>query len=369
MKKLPPHIVEATRLTREGRLEEATALLRDGMVTLGAAKRPASPQHRPAQQSPAAKVRFANLGSAVRALTRTPAAPAAVPAASKSQPADGASFLERSYTCAAGTRSYRLYVPASLKSNTRPALIVMLHGCVQTAEDFAAGARMNEIAEDMGFLVAWPAQSASANSARCWNWFRPDDQRRDAGEPAIIAGITREIIAEWNVDSSRVFAAGLSAGGAEAAILGGAYPDIFAAIGIHSGLVHGAAQDLPSAIGAMRQGARSSAIKAMPERPVRTIVFHGDIDSTVAPVNADQVVAYARAGAELGAMTHQGVSDGGLSYTRTVYSDEAGHAMVEDWRVHGAGHAWFGGSPAGSYTDPRGPDASREMARFFLQQG
>lgn len=362
MKKTPQHILDATRLTREGRLQEATALLREGVRSLGVPSRSPAP-HSTQQPVQPAKARFTGLGSAVRALARPASSASSAPA----KPPAGASFLERSYACPAGTRAYRLYIPSAHEAAAPLPLVVMLHGCTQTPEDFAAGTRMNEVAEELGFIVAYPGQSPSANSSRCWNWFRPDDQRRDAGEPSIIAGITREIIAEWNVDASRVFAAGLSAGGAAAAIMGGAYPDLFSAVGIHSGLVHGSAQDLPSALSAMRQGARSSAPKQALDKPLRTIVFHGDSDSTVAPVNADQVVAYARAGIELTSLTHQGVSPGGSRYTRTVYSDASGMAMVEDWRVHGGGHVWSGGSLAGTYTDPRGPDASREMVRFFLQ--
>lgn len=354
MKKTPPHILEATRLTREGRLEEATAMLRAGVMSLGA---PFTKAETPA---PSGKAKFPSLGQAVKALTR----PAA---AAKPRAPVTAEFVERSFTCQAGTRPYRLYIPRTREAGIRPALIIMLHGCTQSADDFAAGTRMNDVAEELGFLVAYPGQVSSANSTRCWNWFRPEDQRRDSGEPAIIAGLTREIIAAHNVDPARVYVAGLSAGGAAAAIMGGAYPDLYSAIGVHSGLVHGSAQDISSAMSAMRQGARSSAPKATLDRPVRTIVFHGDSDSTVAPVNADQVVAYARAGVDLTAATEKGRSDGGSNYTRTVYTDSKGMALVEDWRVHGGGHVWSGGSAAGSYTDPRGPDASREMARFFLQ--
>ena len=244
-------------------------------------------------------------------------------------------------------------------------LVVMLHGCTQSPDDFAAGTRMNELAEEQSFLVAYPAQSPSANSSKCWNWFNADDQLRDTGEPSLIAGITRQIIDEFAVNPTRVYIAGLSAGGAAAAIMGSAYPDLYAAICVHSGLACGAAKDLPSAFSAMRQG--GSPPPERHARPLPTIVFHGDRDNTVSPLNGDQVIAQSKAGMKLHQTISRGQSAGGISYTRTVQSDGSGSPVLEQWVLHGAGHAWSGGSPAGSYTDPRGPDASREMLRFFLE--
>jgi poly(hydroxyalkanoate) depolymerase family esterase len=245
----------------------------------------------------------------------------------------------------------------------------MLHGCTQSPDDFAAGTRMNELAEEQGFLVAYPEQTRSANSSRCWNWFNPGDQRRDGGEPALIAGITRQIMRDHPVDTRRVYVAGLSAGGAAAAIMGATYPDLYAAVGVHSGLACGAASDMMSAFTAMRQGMSPTA--AGPRRSgaaVPTIVFHGDRDTTVSPVNGDQVLAQAEAASKLHTMVRNGTAPGGIGYTCTVRTDDGGRPMSEHWVLHGAGHAWSGGSPAGSYTEPRGPDASREMMRFFRQQ-
>ncbi len=271
-------------------------------------------------------------------------------------------FQTRSYTNTAGTRAYRLYIPTSCKT-PHPALIVMLHGCTQSADDFAAGTGMNQLAETHGFLVAYPIQSPAANVSKCWNWFNAADQNRDAGEPSLIAGITREIIRAFAVDPAQVFVAGLSAGGAAAAIMGVAYPDLYAAIGVHSGLACGAATDMTSALSAMRQGATS--IRAG-TAPVRTIVFHGDRDTTVNAVNADQIIAQAKASAKLTATVAKGTSPGGVPFTRILNTDASGQVLLEQWILHGAGHAWSGGSPAGSYTNPAGPNASQEMLRFFL---
>jgi poly(hydroxyalkanoate) depolymerase family esterase len=212
----------------------------------------------------------------------------------------------------------------------------------------------------------------SANASKCWNWFNAGDQQRDQGEPSLIAGITRQIIRDFPVEPGRVYIAGLSAGGAAAAIMGSAYPDLYAAIGVHSGLACGAASDLPSAFEAMRQG-RSSGVWEQCRheesgRAVPTIVFHGDRDMIVSPVNGDQVIAQSKAAGDLRITVTRGESSGGMSYTRTVQADESGQPILEQWVLHGAGHAWSGGSSAGSYTEPRGPDASREMMRFFLQR-
>ena len=246
---------------------------------------------------------------------------------------------------------------------------MMLHGCTQSPDDFAAGTRMNLLAEEFGFLVAYPAQPKSANPSKCWNWFRPGDQSRGQGEPALLAGIAQQIATDFPIVRSQIYAAGLSAGGAAAAILGATYPDTFAAVGVHSGLACGAATDIPSAFRAMRQGHSGAKPyrRAGPSQPIPTIVFHGDSDTTVSPVNGEHVIAQAKASADLKRSIRSGCSRGGVKYTCIVEADEAGRTIVEHWVLHGCGHAWSGGSADGSYTEPRGPDASREMIRFFFQ--
>jgi poly(hydroxyalkanoate) depolymerase family esterase len=283
---------------------------------------------------------------------------------------DGARFIESVYSDGLGQRDYKLYIPSGDQGQTRP-LIVMLHGCTQTPDDFAAGTCMNEVAEEHDFLVVYPAQSISANSSKCWNWFNPRDQRRGQGEPALIAGITRQVMRDYAVDERRVYVAGLSAGGAAAAIMSKAYPDLYAAVGVHSGLACGAASDLPSAFAAMRGGNNLSSW-ATPDantRIVPTIVFHGDQDATVSPCNGDQVIAQSRGATAT--MEWTSVQNAqvprGHAYSRMLYANADGRSILEQWIIRGAGHAWSGGSPAGSYTDPRGPDASREMVRFFLE--
>jgi len=277
---------------------------------------------------------------------------------------EGARFEERTFANEAGSRAYKLYIPSGYTGEPVP-LVVMLHGCTQSPDDFAAGTQMNELAEEQMFLVAYPAQAQSANMSKCWNWFNAADQQRDRGEPSLIAGITRQIMHDFSIAPGRVYVAGLSAGGAAAAIMGSAYPDLYAAVGVHSGLACGAARDMPSAFVAMRQGGAPQNGGA--KQPVPTIVFHGDRDTTVNPVNGDRVIAQSKAGSDLQSNVSRGQAPGGISYTRTVASDDSGHPMLEHWVLHGAGHAWSGGSPAGSYTEPKGPDASREMMRFFLE--
>ena len=270
-------------------------------------------------------------------------------------------FLTDTYSNRAGTRSYKLYVPKGIQGGQKLPLIVMLHGCTQGPDDFAAGTQMNLRADERPCLVLYPAQPNSANTSKCWNWFKESDQRCDAGEPSIIAGMTRQVMSRYPVDAKRVYVGGLSAGGAMAAIMGATYPELFAAACVHSGLPHGAAKDLPSAMMAMQRGcAERLAVKSVP-----TIVFHGDRDSTVHPRNGDEVIRGASAGKHFEVKVEKGQVAGGRPYTRTRYLDGAGKAVLEGWRVHGAGHAWAGGSSSGSFTDPKGPDATKAMLDFF----
>jgi poly(hydroxyalkanoate) depolymerase family esterase len=394
---LPPDMQEATRLTRAGKLAEATFLLRR-LLNGGTPKSAASPEALPRLEPPqldlvanevevdapedtrVESLRDTSLPNMLRDLIgrfgssdlisslQSRPRPAAAPAA-EAVPSGG-TFLARSYSDHAGSRPYRVYVPSSYRADG-PALplIVMLHGCTQSPEDFAAGTRMNLVAEEQSCLVAYPGQIQAANQWKCWNWFKTSDQQRDEGEPSLIAGITRQIMRDYRVDPRRIFVAGLSAGGAAAAIMGAAYPDLYAAVGVHSGLACGAAHDLQSALHAMKQGGAPKTRPASNPHLIPTIVFHGDRDSTVNLRNGEQVLARAGAGmaVDVEINNEKGIAPGGRAYSRTLHRDRAGKIIFEHWRVHGAGHAWSGGSPAGSYTDARGPDASREMVRFFLQ--
>jgi poly(hydroxyalkanoate) depolymerase family esterase len=278
----------------------------------------------------------------------------------------GARFETRSVSLGACSRSYKVYVPAQALAEPR-SLLIMLHGCTQDPDDFAAGTRMNQLAEEHGFIVAYPAQPNSANPSSCWNWFNPPDQMRGAGEPAIIAALTANLIAEHNIDRRRVFAAGLSAGGGMAAILGATYPDLYCAIGVHSGLPYRAASDVVSALTVMRGQempgvSRSKGREALNGALVPTIVFHGAADKIVHPSNGAKIINL-----DQGHWESYQVSDGaGRGYKRMISRDTSEQIMAEHWLIEGGGHAWFGGSVDGSYTDPLGPDASREMVRFFF---
>ncbi|MDQ7979548.1 PHB depolymerase family esterase [Paraburkholderia sp. SARCC-3016] len=281
---------------------------------------------------------------------------------------DRGHFSTHSYSNAAGRRQYRLYVPAGTASTPMP-LVVMLHGCTQDADDFAAGTGMNALAERHRFLVAYPVQPKQANPSKCWNWFRPGDQSRERGEPSLIAGITREIIAMHNVDPARAYVAGLSAGGAMAAVMISEYPELYAAAGIHSGLAAHCAHNLPSALAAMKGGMHPAEAQRVqcrslaPQRPM--IVFHGDADATVHVSNAARIVRgfeKQRDGVNEERRSGKGRRD--CTVERLV--SRAG-VDAELWTIHGAPHAWAGGSARGSYTDASGPDASGEMLRFFLE--
>lgn len=386
-------MAEVLRLTRAGQLAEATALIQR---TLGNGATPTEAEFRVVDASPPStetsaedvvhsrrkggEAIAARLAAALSSLSpetvrfpgsmpRTtlpmhPVTPEVIPS---SIPA-GAQFVDRTYSTTAGTRTYKLYIPSGYTGQAVP-LVVMLHGCSQRSVDFAAGTRMNVLAENDTFLVAYPEQASSANGSKCWNWFQESDQQRDMGEPSFIAGITRQIMSQYQVDSSCVYIAGLSSGGAMAAIMAVTYPDLYAAVGVHSGLAYGAAHDLPSAFAAMQQGGQHTPQLA---RVIPLIVFHGDSDTTVAPVNANHLLdQWQAASGGLRSVPRVKVERGqvanGHAYTRRTYHDGNGRAIIEQWTVHQAGHAWSGGSPSGSYTDPKGPDASAEMMRFFSE--
>lgn len=398
---------EATRLTRAGKLHEAMAVLRGAMPEAtsqgmgdemqadpGRAGTPRMgstfegtcrvmdgevPESRSASDpggdiglSPAWRDKWRQLRESVVPLE---------PARGIDEAAEPGAFTAGRCTHHAGTRDYKLYLPSGYHGQALP-LVVMLHGCTQTPDDFAVGTNMNRLAEEQLCCVLYPAQPVTANHSKCWNWFRAEDQQREGGEPAILAAMTRQVIDTYDLDASRVYVAGLSAGGAMATTLAMTYPDLYAAVGVHSGLPHGVAQSLPDALGAMRGGTgplgggRGRASGWASEVPA--IIFHGDHDTTVHPSNAQRVAAQyaasrrasesARSGAGSARVTvEQGRVVNGHAYTRTTHHDAEGEPLLEQWRVTGAGHAWSGGSAQGSYTDPRGPDAGKEMLRFFYR--
>lgn len=340
-------MAEATRLMQSGNLQAATAAIQ---AALGGA---AVPRAANATDDPnVIDVEAHEVGRA---------APAQKPAEPAVKPGPAGQFISGSHTeGSAGSREYKLYIPPASFTEPLP-LVVMLHGCTQNPDDFAAGTGMNEAALKRGFYVLYPAQTQHANSSRCWNWFKHNHQKRGRGEPALLAGMTRDVMKRYPIDPQRVYVAGLSAGGAMAAILGDAYPDLFAAVGVHSGLATGSATNVQGALSVMKTGAAPAA-RSTASPP--TIVFHGDQDATVSPVNGEHVVA-----ASAGASKSEGKrarSPNGRDYTQRTYKDASGRVVAEHWAVHGAGHAWSGGSARGTYTDGTGPDASAEMLRFFL---
>lgn len=283
-------------------------------------------------------------------------------------------WLLHEYHGDAGTRRYRLYVPSGYDPARPAPLVVMLHGCTQDAEDLARGTRMNALAEADTLLVAYPEQPEGANAKKCWNWYDPAHQRRGAGEPAIVAGITREVMERWAVDARRVYLAGISAGGAMALITAIAYPELYEAVGLHSAVPYGVARDVMQALAVMQRGAadEATAIAALPaeapRRAPRAIVFHGARDGVVAARNGEQVAAQLLAlRGSATATVEWSESVGGRRVSRSRRIADEGTVVLERWLVEELGHAWSGGSPEGSFTEAQGPDASREMLRFFSE--
>ncbi len=353
-------MAEAGRLTRSGQLQAATEALQRAMRDVGAGAN--VPPFASAPPVDAGDGMVIDVQSRVLPGDAEPSAPQEVPSSAPAQ------WLKGSFAHQGRQLDYRLFVPplpAGAPARARP-MVVMLHGCTQDADDFAAGTGMNALASEAGVLVLYPEQKAHANAQRCWNWFKPQHQDSERGEPALIAALVRKLIPEQGVDASRVYVAGLSAGGAMAAILGQCCPDLFAAVGVHSGLPAGAADDLPSALAAMRSGAQASVGSAA---AVPLIVFHGDADTTVHPRNGALLVEGALRAQHSGSAAPRvrtGRAGGGQGFTCSTHSAADGQVAVEYWQLHGAGHAWSGGSASGSYTDPKGVDASAEMLRFFL---
>ena len=410
---------EATQLTQAGRLNEATAAIQralsgaaaavavplggapargaaSSMILDGCVFELATPAAAPAAattttttatafaEAPAQGFSF----DALRALLKP--TQDAEPTAGQAGQAGQSGFTSGSHTHAARTLRYKLYVPTGHEGKQLP-LVVMLHGCTQNPDDFAAGTRMNERARAQGFVVLYPEQSQDANPQRCWNWFKHNHQQRGSGEPATIASLTQAVVKQHGIDARRVYIAGLSAGAAMASIVADAYPEIFAAVGVHSGLPNGAARNMPEALALMSSGtagpglpARAGRVNLTPsaqarsQRPVPTIVFHGDQDKTVHQRNGEQVIAALLRSAAVNvgepqtapaasSRVERGQSSNGRRYTRTTHLGDQGKALAEHWLVNGAGHAWSGGHASGSYTDATGPDATAEMLRFFFE--
>jgi poly(hydroxyalkanoate) depolymerase family esterase len=390
---------QATRLTSQGDLQAATAAIQKalGRMTSGGRASGAAAGAHADDTVIDVVAREVHAPPEPRPFVAKPSVADPVPPARPHAGAGQGRLVRGTYACDAGQRDWRLYVPPhhTPANGQARALVVMLHGCTQDPDDFAAGTGMDEAARTQGFFVLYPAQAQNANPQRCWNWFKHNHQQRDQGEPAILAGLTRKVMADYAIDPQRVYVAGLSAGGAMAAILGDAYPDLYAAVGVHSGLAAGAANDLPSAMMAMQGGAvdlpmshglanlpgmpttlptggakRKPAVRRADAPRVPTIVFHGDQDRTVHPVNAEHIIAACTAtpadDAAVRASEKRARSPNGRSYTRRLHTDGQGRSMAEHWVVHGAGHAWSGGTARGSYTDASGPDATLEMLRFFF---
>lgn len=377
----------ATDLVRKGQLADATRAIQQalGGAPLREARAPAAapaPTPAAAPSGPSWRNGYAqaDVEDATVILDRVEEAP---PSAQPPQPAPAhdaeapGSFRRVAFARAGAPQDhYYLYVPPGASTAAGPLpLVLMLHGCTQDPEDFATGTGMNHAAARERALVLYPAQSGQANPKACWNWFQPQDQRRGSGEPATLVAMVREVMARHPVDARRVYVAGLSAGGAMAALLAREYPDVFAAAGVHSGLAAGAAQNVMAALSAMKTGAKpasTSPIAPVPpivrlEQAPPLIVFHGDADATVHPRNGEQLIEAALAVAPEGAVpsVSTGRSAQGQAYTRTVYQG-GGTTLAEHWVLHGGGHAWAGGDARGSHTDPRGISATEAMLRFFL---
>lgn len=279
----------------------------------------------------------------------------------------GDEFVEDIHVSRYATLKFKLYIPPGKLTESRP-LLLMLHGCAQNPDDFSEGTRANDFARKQGWFVLYPEQSQHANPQRCWNWFKTRHQERGRGETAVLSSLVLSVAERYNVDASRVHVAGLSAGGAMAMVLGRAHPELFASVGVHSGLPVGIAKDAASALALMRDGPparqQENTSSAHPVPP--TIVFHGTRDTVVSPRNGEAIFASFSLDNQRPAHIERGIA-GGRRFTRKINSDLAGKVRSELWLIDGAGHAWSGGGANGSYADSEGPDATSQMFRFFAE--
>jgi poly(hydroxyalkanoate) depolymerase family esterase len=364
---------KAALLTGMGKLVDASRLIQRSLLgsvlqtqpqVQAETKAPAGREHTPAANDP----QVAEYPPQVIILPppQRPVGDIATPA-----PTRKASFTKHQFVFEADTYPYRLYTPPATavdaSADKRMPLVVLLHGCKQDALDFSNGTAMNALADEHHAMVLYPEQITRANAMRCWNWFEPGHQQANRGEPGMIAALTQSILQKHGADPERVYIAGLSAGGAMAAVMADLYPDIFAAVGVHSGLAAGAANDVMSAFGAMRSGAKGSKQPTLP-----TIIFHGTADKTVHPDNSQHITEAALAGLKAAGLqlvktASSNSHNGGEKIERLVYSTADGTPYIENWRIDGGAHAWSGGDAIGSYTDPDGPSASAAMLAFFLQ--
>ena len=389
---IPAHMTEAMALVRAGRLQDASALLMGGDKNEAVTQTESPTKATPARPSATDWV-ARGLASVQDALGKlhvqagdapvphaggathpTPSAPPRGARPSAGSPREDAPgrLARVAFTHQGVSHPYLLYTPKTAAPAGGRPLVMMLHGCTQDAQDFARGTRMNVAAEAAGAFVLYPTQTQSANANGCWNWFRPEDQHAGAGEPALLRAMLQHAMDAHPVDQQRVFVAGLSAGGAMAAVLAQQYPNVFAAVGVHSGLPTGAATSMMGALSAMKSGAKGwhPPHGAGHSRAVPLIVMHGGADTTVHKRNAEQLLRSAVAGIATSVQTQdKGVSSDGQHYTRTCVLDAAEPASVvaEYWLLQGAGHAWSGGDAHGSYASAHGVNASAEMMRFFLE--
>lgn len=380
---LPGNMGDALALVRAGKLQEASDLLLGAAHTMPSTAPNAVPpstsastilQRFTAKGAPLASTGTIDIADVLaKADLKTPgkASHAGSRKAAPTPQAPG-TFQRVAFRHEAQNHPYWLYVPKLQEPQAGRPLVLMLHGCTQDAEAFALGTQMNAAAETAGALVLYPSQAQRANANGCWNWFRPEDQQAGRGEPALLLAMVQDAIATHRVDPRRVYVAGLSAGGAMAAVLGEQYPEVFAAVGVHSGLATGAAQNMMGALSAMNSGAKGwAASQATGARVVPLIVLHGDADTTVHPRNGEQLLeGVAAAVTNSVQLQDNGTTPDGQRYTRTTVQDTSGKTptvVAEHWLLKGAGHAWSGGDARGSHTAGHGVDASAEMLRFFLE--
>jgi len=299
-----------------------------------------------------------------------------------------------SYYSFNGMRSYKVFLPSNHSESTNHGkipVIIALHGCMQDSESFAAGTRLNEWAEKLGFAVYYPEQSKFFNIYNCWNWFLPTNQMKNTGEAELIMGGLKKVTREFSLNKDKTFLLGMSSGGAVVSILANCYPRSFQAVATHHGTMYKAASDVFSAKEVVYNGSKIAPEVAAAKgyscsgftpkkNPLPAVIIHGSRGAVMRAIHATQVESELRI---FNDYLDNGIRDNSLDDEMTfekftpdnLYSYDVvtwshrGRPYIKRYMIETLGHAWSGGDNQYEFNDPHGPDATKIILDFFSEYG